>query len=159
MQPDDFSGLAADNELYDTLEIEISKNGMTGAQVQNLMKLVESKRSLLAKALGRPLVIKDSGESLLFEFPYDNDIQAGNIYAQFATALIRFAIKQQRVNSVEKPVDSEKFALRTLMVRLEMNGKEYAAARKYLLRKLSGNSSYAKNTAYTALKNKRRIER
>jgi hypothetical protein len=152
----DLQQLLVDNDLYDTLEIEVPKNGMTDAKVQNLMKLVESKRSLLAMALGRPLEIKDSGESLLFEFPYDNNTGAGNIYAQFATALMRFAAKSQRVNSVEKPVDSEKFALRTLMIRLGMSGNEYAAARKYLLRNLSGNSCYAKNAAYIEMQSKRR---
>ena len=140
----DLQQLIADNDLYDTLEIEVSKNGMTDIQVQNLMKLVGSKRSLLAKALGKPLEIKDSGESLLFEFPYDNNTGAGNIYAQFATALMRFAIKQQRINATENKSSNDKFSLRTFLVRLGMNGREYAAARKYLLRNLSGSSAYAK---------------
>ena len=140
----DLQKLISDNDLFDTLEIEVSKNGMTDIQVQNLMKLAESKRSLLAKALGRPLEIKDSGESLLFEFPYDNDTQAGNIYAQFATALIRFAIKQQRINATGHKSSNDKFSLRTFLVRLGMKGKEYAAARKYLLRNLPGSSAYAK---------------
>jgi hypothetical protein len=140
----DLQRLIADNDLYDTLEIEVPKNGMSDIKVQNLMKLVESKHSLLAKAIGRPLVVKDTGESLLFEFPYDNHTGAGNIYAQFATALIRFAIKQQRVNMTGYESSNDKFSMRTLMVRLEMNGKEYAAARKYLLRNLSGSSAYAK---------------
>ena len=140
----DLHKLVADNDIYDTLEIEVSKNGMTDIQVKNLLKLVDSKRTLLAKAIGRPLVVKDSCESVLFEFPYDNDNEASNIYAQFATALIRFVIKQQKVTSVEKKVSSDKFTLRTFLVRLDMNGREYAAARKYLLRNLSGSSAYAK---------------
>ena len=152
----DLHKLVADNDIYDTLEIEISKNGMTDIQVQNLLKLVESKHTLLAKALGRPLVIKDSGETLLFDFPYGNDSEAGNIYAQFATALINFVVKHKRVTSKEREVDSEKYALRTLMLRLNMNGQEYAASRRYLLRNLSGNSSHAKNAAYAAMQVSRR---
>ena len=53
----DIQDLIQTNGLYDTFVIEIPRNGLSDAQVQNIGKLIESKRTLLTKALGRPLTI------------------------------------------------------------------------------------------------------
>ena len=50
----DISELVAANGLYDAFAIEIPKSGLTDTEVQNILKLAESKRTLLTKALGRP---------------------------------------------------------------------------------------------------------
>jgi hypothetical protein len=47
--------------------------------------------------------------------------------------------------ATERDVESEKFALRTFLVRLGMSGAEFGAARKWLCRNLSGNASFPNN--------------
>lgn len=137
--------------------IEIPKNGMTGAQVQNIFKLIERKRMLLAKALGRPLTVEDTEDTLLFQYPYSEENGVGIIYSQLTAALVNHVKKHQRVLSEERPIKSEKFSMRTFTVRLGMNGEEYSAARKWLCRNLSGNASFSNDSSYAALKSGRRI--
>ena len=148
----DIAELVAANGLYDAFAVEIPKNGLTGAQVQNLLKLVESKRTLLTKALGRPLTINDKGETLQFLYPYSEEAGVGIIYSQLSSAFINHVKKHKRVTAAEREVESEKFAMRTFLVRLGLNGGEFSAARKWLCRNLSGNASFPSNASYAALK-------
>ena len=141
---------------YDALAIELPKSGLTGAQVQNILKLVESKRALLTKALGRPLTVSDKGETLQFLYPYSEEAGVGIIYSQLATAFANYAKKHQRVTAKENAVESEKFAMRTFLVRLGMNGGEFSSARKWLCRNLSGNASFPNDASYAAMQASRR---
>ena len=141
----------------DTITIEIPKNGsLSDEKLQNLLKLAESKHTLLTKALGRPLIIQDGGENVQFVFPYNEEIGIANIYSQLAAAMTRYVKKHQRVTAVEKEVESEKFALRAWMVKLGMNGAEYGVARKWYCRNLSGNASFSTNAKYTEMQDSRR---
>ena len=152
----DIAELIAANGLYDTFAVEIPKNGLTGAQVQNLLKLVESKRTLLTKALGKPLTVNDKGETLQFLYPYSEETGVGIIYSQLSTAFVNHVKKHKRVTAAEREVESEKFAMRTFLVRLGLNGKEFSAARKWLCRSLSGNASFPSDASYAALKANRK---
>jgi len=140
--------LVAENELYDTFCVEIMKNGLTDAQVQNIQRLVESKRMLLTKALGRPLTVHDAGENLQFLYPYSDETGVGIIYSQLAAAFVEYAKKHSRVTATEREVESEKFALRAFLVRLGMNCLEYFAARK--------NASFPHDANYAAMQASRR---
>ena len=144
------------NRLYDTFTIEIPKNGLTDAEVHNILKLVESKRTLLTKALGRPLAVSDKGETLQFLYPYSEEAGVGIMYSQLSTAFVHHVKKHQRVTAAEREVESEKFAMRTFPVRLGLNGKEFSAARKWLCRNLSGNASFPSDASYAALKASRK---
>jgi len=145
-----------DNELPDTITVEIPKNGLTNTQVQNILKLAESKRSLLTKALGAPLEIYDTGENVQFVLPYSEEAGLAEIHSQFATAMVKYVRKHQRVAATERKVESEKFALRAFLVKIGMNGPEYSACRKWYCRNLSGNASFASNAKYTAMQESRR---
>lgn len=82
----DIAELVAANGLYDAFAIRIPpKSGLTDAQVQNILKLAGSKRTLLTKALGRPLTLKDKGETLKFLYPYSEEAGVGIIYSQLST--------------------------------------------------------------------------
>ena len=148
--------LIQENGLYDTFVIEIPKIDLTDGQVQNIQKLIESKRSLLTKALGQPLTVKDTNEVLQFEYPFTEDIGVGIIYSQLSTALVNYVRKHQRVSASKRQAESEKFGMRTFMIKLGMNGKEYSAARKWLCRNLSGNASFSSNASYAAMQSNRR---
>ena len=152
----DISELVAANGLYDAFAVEIPKSGLTDAQVQNILKLAESKRTLLTKALGRPLAVNDAGENIQFIYPYSEEAGVGIIYSQLSTAFVNYTKKHQRVTAAEREVESEKFAMRTFLVRLGMNGGEFSAARKWLCRNLSGNASFPNDASYAAMQASRR---
>jgi len=152
----DIAELLAVNEVYDSFAVELPKNGLTDAQVDNIKRLVESKRTLLTKALGRPIKVKDTGENIQFIYPYSEDTGVGIIYSQLSTSFVKHVKKHSRVTATERDVESEKFALRTFLVRLGMSGAEFGAASKWLCRNLSGNASFPHNASYAAMQASRR---
>lgn len=155
--PETFTGQADFSDPdCDAFVIEIPKSGLTDAKVQNILKLVESKQTLLIKALGRPLTVHDNGETLQFLYPYSEEAGVGIFYSQLSTAFVNYAKKHQRVTAAEREVESEKFAMRTFLVRLGMNGGEFGAARKWLCRNFSGNASFPNNASYAAMQASRR---
>ena len=52
------------------------------------------------------------------------------------------AEKAVRVNIKDKPVDNEKFAMRTFLNRIGLSGIEYKPLRKELMRNLSGDGAF-----------------
>ena len=152
----DIAEVLAENEVYNSFAVELPKNGLTDAQMENIKRLVDSKRTLLTKALGRPIKVKDTGENIQFIYPYSEDTGVGIIYSQLSTAFVKHVKKHNRVTATERDVESEKFALRTFLVRLGMSGAEFGAARKWLCRNLSGNASFPNNASYAAMQASRR---
>lgn len=126
----------------DVFTVEIPKNGLTDMQVQNLLKLVESKRTLLTKALGKPITVNDKDETLQFIYPYSEEAGVGIVYSQLSAAFVNHVKNHLRITAVEREVENEKFAMRTFLVRLRMNGGEFSAARKWLCRNLTGSSAF-----------------
>jgi len=125
-----------------TIEVAIDE-GFTPAKMDNLTKLIASRETLLKKVLGADaLPIGQTENSLLFEwFPLDSYAQ---VYSQLACALVRVAMEATRITAREKPAESEKFRMRTFLLRLGFIGDSYKQARKILTRGLSGSGSYAK---------------
>ena len=132
------------------LTIDLPSSAFTDTALENLKRLVESKSSLIKKALGTDYIpIITTEETISFpwfqgEFTSD-EVKA---YTHFVTALCETAKTQQRVNATEKQVENEKYAFRCFLVRLGFVGSEYKAERKILLKNLSGNSAF-KNGALT----------
>ena len=127
----------------DVITVEIPKNGsLSDERFQNLLKLAESRRNLIAKALGRPLVINDCGDSVQFVFPHSDEVGIANIYGQFAVAMMKYVKRHQRVTATERGVENEKFSMRTFLVKLGMNGSEFSETRKWFSRNLSGNAAF-----------------
>ncbi|NCB42161.1 MAG: virulence protein [Clostridia bacterium] len=127
-----------------SLTIEMPRGGFTEATIHNLKRLVESKESLIKKALGAefiPVVIDEETIS----FPWFNagrepdEIKA---YTHFVSALCEMAKTQKRVNSTEKAVENEKYAFRCFLLRLGFIGQEYKSERKILLANLTGSSAF-----------------
>ena len=75
---------------------------------------------------------------------FDNriDIDDLEIYTPFIKALYKMAENAVRVTAKEKPVENEKFAMRTFLNRIGLSGKEYKPLRKALIKNLSGNSAF-----------------
>lgn len=133
-----------EKEEPDRLVIEMPLDGFTGSALDNLEKLVASKAALIRKSIGaEALPIERESDRLRFPwFVAGASSEEIGAYTQLIYALCEMAKKQRRVTAKEKPADSEKFAFRCFLLRLGFIGDEYAAARKILLRNLSGDSSF-----------------
>jgi len=130
-------------ERPDCLVIQMPLDGFNPTSLDNLGKLVESKATLIRKAIGAELLpIAMDGDVLNFPwFSMDSTAEEVKAYTHFITTLCDMAKKQVRVLTTEKPVENEKYAFRCFLLRLGFIGEEYAEARRLLLRNLSGNGS------------------
>lgn len=128
----------------DSLVISYPRKDISDAALENLRLLVASKESLIKKALGADVLpIEVTDEKVSFPwfagFPQPEEI---NAYAHFTGKLIGMAKTQKRVTAKEKDTDNEKYAFRCFLLRLGFIGDEYKAARKILLRNLSGSGAF-----------------
>ena len=131
-------------ETGDSLILSYPRKDISDAALENLRLLVASKESLIKKELGTDdLPIEVTDEMVSFPwfagFPQPEEISA---YAHFTGKLIGMAKTQKRVTAKEKDTDNEKYAFRCYLLRLGFIGDEYKAARKTLLRNLSGSSAF-----------------
>ena len=128
----------------DKLVIQIPSKGFDSTSLENLLSLVNSKASLIKKAI-RVENLPIGRDRALISFPwFPVDLSKDEItaYSHFICALCDMAKRQKRVLATEKPTDNDKFTFRLFLVRLGLIGDEYAATRRILLRHLTGNGSW-----------------
>ena len=131
-------------EDADSLTIEMPRADFTDAAIDNLKRLVESKETLIKKALDADSVPVIVGEEAI-SFPwFSGELDSDEIkaYTHFIAALCEMAKTQKRVNATEKAVENEKYAFRCFLLRLGFIGPECKAERKILLSKLTGSSAF-----------------
>lgn len=136
------------NETEESINliIQMPRADFTDTAIENLKGLVESKATLIKKALDTDSIPIIEDEEYV-TFPWfqgkcaSEEVKA---YTHFVTALCEMAKKQTRVNSTEKSVENEKYAFRCFLLRLGFIGPE---ERKILLSKLSGSSAFKSGTA------------
>lgn len=131
-------------EAPDSLTISMPKDGFTDEAIANLKLLVESKATLIKKALGaETLTITVEDDKISFPwfagFPAPDEISA---YAKFIGKLCGMAKTQKRVTAKDKDVNNDKYAFRCFLLRLGFIGAEYKADRKILLKNLTGSSAF-----------------
>ena len=139
---------AEETDGPESLTISMPKDGFTDDAIANLKHLVESKATLIKKALGaEDLTITVEDDKISFPwfagFPAPDEISA---YAKFIGRLCVMAKTQKRVTANDKDVDNDKYAFRCFLLRLGFIGDEYKADRKILLSKLSGSSAFKSGT-------------
>ncbi len=130
------------------LTIEMPRSAFTDTALENLKRLVESKPSLIKKALGTDSTSIITGEETI-SFPwFHGELTSDEVkaYTHFVTALCEMAKTQQRVNATEKQVENEKYAFRCFLLRLGFIGSEYKEERKILLSRLTGSSAFKSGT-------------
>ena len=138
-------GIDAAGQIDNTgLTICLPRDGFIDSAIDNLRKLVESKASLMRKALGADrLDIEVTENSVSFPWwdilPKSEDTQA---YTGFIAALCNMAKDAKRVLAKETEVESEKYAFRCFLLRLGYVGNNSKAARKILLCNLSGHAAF-----------------
>ena len=139
---------AEETDGPESLTISMPKDGFTDDAIANLKHLVESKATLIKKALGAEnLTITVEDDKISFPwftgYPAPDEISA---YAKFIGRLCVMAKTQKRVTANDKDVDNDKYAFRCFLLRLGFIGDEYKADRKILLSKLSGSSAFKSGT-------------
>ena len=136
-------------ESLDRLSVEMPQDGMTPTAMENLRRLVASKETLLKKALGTDsLPITEHADRIEFGWFRPTDDQAEiNAYSQLVLGLCELARTQKRVLSSERLVESDRYTLRCLLLRIGFIGDGFKTSRKILLRNLEGSTSYAKPKA------------
>ena len=127
----------------EALTISMPRDFFTEQSMNNLLQLIANKETLLKHALNtESLAVNECEETV--EFPWftvekDGD---GDAYAKFITMFCEFAKNLQRVVNKPDTSDNEKYAFRCFLLRLGMIGADYKAARKVLLRNLTGSSAF-----------------
>ena len=142
----------ATEEAGEGLTISLPMDGFNPDSLDRLQKLVDSKASLIQKALGaQALTIRIRDGKVEFPWwtrmPEPEELQA---YMAFIANLSAMAKVAKRVVATEKPVESEKFAFRVWLLRLGFNGAEYKAQRATLLKNLSGPAAFPNQAAADA---------
>ena len=142
--PTEEAAPAEDADAPESLTISMPKDGFTDEAIANLKHLVESKATLIKKALGAeglPITVEDDKISFPWfsGFPAPEEISA---YAKFIGRLCGMAKTQKRVTAKDKDVDNDKYAFRCFLLRLGFIGAEYKADRKILLKNLTGSSAF-----------------
>ncbi len=127
----------------EALTISMPRDFFTEQSMNNLLQLIANKETLLKHALETDsLAINECEETIEFPwFTVDKDGD-GDAYAKFITMFCEFAKNLQRVVNKPDASDNEKYAFRCFLLRLGMIGADYKAARKVLLRRLTGSSAF-----------------
>lgn len=111
---------------------------------EHLNGILKAKGELFKKVFGvdsLPIEHKDGKVS----FPWlnaDSTLQEINAFDFFICALCKMAKEAKRVNTTQKEIQNDKYAMRCFLLRLGFIGDDYKAIRKILLKNLSGSSSF-----------------
>ena len=131
-------------QTEDRMTVSMPKELFTPEALENLAKLVENKGGLMARAFQageiRLTVTEDAVSFPWFPFTANSDEMAA--YTEFVKKLCGMARRVKRVSGRPTETDNDKYAFRCFLLRLGFIGDEYKAARKILLKNLTGNSAF-----------------
>ena len=131
-------------KVTDGLCIELPLKDTTEAAIDNLRRMIDSKATLIKKALGADnLEIELTDERI--SFPWFDRIPEPEVIdaaAHFIGKMLAAAKNQKRVTAKEKEADNEKYAFRCFLLRLGFIGEEFKETRRTLLRNLTGSAAF-----------------
>ena len=131
---------------FDGLAVSIPADKVN---VYNLENLLESKKTLICKALGIDCIPVDVEETRV-TFPWFKELPDSDrvkAYTHFIAALCQMSVTQKRISATEKLADNEKYAFRCFLLRLGFIGAEYKDERKILLENFTGSSAFKNEKA------------
>ena len=145
------------------LTIELPRSALSDDALTNLRKIIDSKASLLKKAIGTDcLDIIVTDDKIAFPWFPEPDADSFVTYTRLVDRLCEMARSAKRVTATDHPVESERYAMRCFLIRLGFTGPECKKMRNLLLRNLSGSSAFRTQADAEAfnqkLKEKRRKE-
>lgn len=126
------------------LIVEIPRTMLDEKVLSNLDRLIEGKGSLVRKAIGADSLAYEVTDSKV-RFPWftlTGDADEAQAYTQLVGKLVEQARTAKRVTMKDRPVENEKYAFRCFLLRLGFIGEEYKAARRVLLKNLTGNGAW-----------------
>lgn len=131
-------------ENPNTFTVELPKAGFTATALDNLKKIIASKAELFKRAIGTDTVdVEVLKDKLRFPwFTLHNIDGEADAYTKLIVGICDMAKRQKRVVARERAVTNDKFTMRVFLIRLGFIGPEYQVARTFLLRNLTGNSSW-----------------
>ena len=131
-------------EVTDGLCIELPLKDTTDAAIDNLRRMVDSKATLIKKALGADsLEIEVTEERIRFPwFDHIPEPEVISATAHFLGHMLDSAKSHKRVTAKEKETDNEKYAFRCFLLRLGFIGDEFKETRRTLLRNLTGSAAF-----------------
>ena len=150
---------ASELDTATELVIDLPRSEFNMEQLANLQKMIDSKASLLKKSLGTDdLSIEITNVRVRFPwFRVHDEVEAAT-YSRLVSFMGKLARESKWVVGKERPVDSEKYAFRTWLVRLGFAGPAYKKDRAILMRNLSGMAAFRTqeqvNAFYRKLKQK-----
>lgn len=112
--------------------------------VSRLKRLIESKESLIRKAVGTTDLSFSVRDGKL-DFPWfkeDASPEEVRAYMDLVAALCKAAKEAKRITAKDKPVDNEKYAFRCFLLRLGFIGDEFKESRKVLLKNFTGSAAF-----------------
>ena len=133
-----------EDDMEEKTGLAIQMPAMTGDEISRLEQLIESKESLIKKAIGADsLAVGEKDGKLDFAwFKADAEPDEVKAYMDLVTALCKTAKSAKRITGKDKPVENEKYAFRCFLLRLGFIGDEFKASRKILLKNFSGSSAF-----------------
>lgn len=124
--------------------IELPGSYLDEAELGRVRAIVASKASVLKKALETDdLSIERNEDKICFPWFTDHGIDGETkAYMQLVSGIAKRAKMLTRVTATESISENDKFTMRLFLVSLNFKGTEYAFARKFLIRNLTGNSGW-----------------
>ncbi len=110
---------------------------------QNLDAIIAGRKTLFQEAFeSKSLTYEERDGQICFPWFHNTSGEEIDAYSLFLTRLIRYAKESKRITAKDKAADNPRYAFRCFLLRLGFIGQEFKAARKILLRPLSGSSSF-----------------
>lgn len=121
---------SASEELVDSLQMVSGRVGK-----EEVLRIIRDEGGINGVSFTEDKVVFDG-------FPETTDTDAIRAWTVLSGAINKNAIKQIHVRAKEVDETNEKFAFRTWLTRLGMNGKDLRAERNILYRNLSGHTAF-----------------
>lgn len=143
-EPEEQTEAPAENEPEDEKPSLTIILPVDSANIGTLLNLISAKDSLIKKALGvTDTSIRFTDEKV--EFPwFDRELtpEETKAYTIFIAQLCKLSKELKHASKRPVETDNEKYAMRTWLLRMGFIGPDFKAARKILLKNLSGSSAF-----------------
>lgn len=136
-------GYAIPNTESNKLTVQMPIDSLSEPTINRIRRIIENKGELFKSAFKTDSLDILKTEKTV-DFPWftveqDGDAEA---YSTFISMLCEFAKNLNRINYKPDTSDNEKYAFRCFLIRMGLVGDDFKAARKALLRNLTGSSAY-----------------
>lgn len=131
------------DESANRLTIQMPIDSLSERTLNRVRRIIENKGELFKSAFKTDSLEIQVTEKTV-DFPWFTAEQDGDAdaYCTFISMLCEFAQNRNRINNKPDTSDNEKYAFRCFLLRIGMIGTDFKAARKVLLRNLTGSSAF-----------------